>query len=206
MSIWRHMRGNPDRRRPGRKLALLSVTLVGVLALPVVVVASQNKNYSAEPLAGATEVPQRDTPARGEAKFQVHYDASGTTATSIDYHLNVANIENVFQAHIHRVTAIVPDPTVVNGGIVVWLYPSVAPVPGPVGQGRINGRIASGTITAANLVGTLAGQPLSALIAEMNAGNTYVNVHTNDGVAPTDTGPGDFPGGEIRHQVRHHGP
>jgi hypothetical protein len=27
-------------------------------------------------------------------------------------------------------------------------------------------------------------------------------VHTNDGVAPPDTGPGDFPGGEIRGQVR----
>jgi len=36
----------------------------------------------------------------------------------------------------------------------------------------------------------------------MRAGNTYVNVHTNDGVAPTNTGPGDFPGGEIRGQIR----
>jgi hypothetical protein len=27
-------------------------------------------------------------------------------------------------------------------------------------------------------------------------------VHTNDGVPPTDTGPGDFPGGEIRGQIR----
>jgi hypothetical protein len=27
-------------------------------------------------------------------------------------------------------------------------------------------------------------------------------VHTNDGVAPPNTGPGDFPGGEIRGQVR----
>jgi hypothetical protein len=35
----------------------------------------------------------------------------------------------------------------------------------------------------------------------MQSGNTYVNVHTNDGVAPTNTGPGDFPGGEIRGQI-----
>jgi hypothetical protein len=27
-------------------------------------------------------------------------------------------------------------------------------------------------------------------------------VHTNDGVAPPNTGPGNFPGGEIRGQVR----
>ena len=29
-------------------------------------------------------------------------------------------------------------------------------------------------------------------------GGAYVNVHTNDGVAPPGTGPGDLPGGEIR--------
>ena len=51
-------------------------------------------------------------------------------------------------------------------------------------------------------MGSLAGQPLSALIDQINAGNAYVNIHTNDGVAPTDTGPGDFPGGEIRGQIR----
>jgi hypothetical protein len=27
-------------------------------------------------------------------------------------------------------------------------------------------------------------------------------VHTNDGVPPPNTGPGDFPGGEIRGQIR----
>ena len=68
----------------------------------------------------------------------------------------------------------------------------------------ISGR--EGTITAANLVGPLAGHPLSDLIAEMRAGNTYTNVHTNDGVAPPNTGPGDFPGGEIRGQISEAGP
>jgi hypothetical protein len=32
----------------------------------------------------------------------------------------------------------------------------------------------------------------------MRTGNAYVNVHTNDGVGAVNTGPGDFPGGEIR--------
>jgi hypothetical protein len=27
-------------------------------------------------------------------------------------------------------------------------------------------------------------------------------MHTNDGVPPINTGPGDFPGGEIRGQIR----
>ncbi len=85
-----------------------------------------------------------------------------------------------------------------NGPIVVWLYPSTAPVAGPLGGGPINGTIAQGVITAANLMGPLAGRPLAELIAELQSGNAYVNVHTNDGVDPTNTGPGDFPGGEIR--------
>jgi hypothetical protein len=37
-------------------------------------------------------------------------------------------------------------------------------------------------------------------------GGAYVNVHTNDGVAPTNTGCGDFPGGEIRGQIETAGP
>ena len=42
---------------------------------------------------------------------------------------------------------------------------------------------------------------LDAVVAALESGNAYVNVHTNDGVDPIDTGPGDFPGGEIRGQV-----
>lgn len=34
-------------------------------------------------------------------------------------------------------------------------------------------------------------------------GQWYVTVHTNDGVDGTNSGPGDFPGGEIRGQLDH---
>jgi hypothetical protein len=61
--------------------------------------------------------------------------------------------------------------------------------------------VAAGTITAANLTGPLAGQPLSALVDAIEAGNTYVNAHTNDGVAPVTGEPGDIPGGEVRGQI-----
>lgn len=132
--------------------------------------------------------------ARGSAVFQL--DANGT---SLDYQLMVANIENAFMSHIHMA------PAGSNGSIVVWLYPSTTPTPGPLGAGRLDGVIARGTITAANLVGPLAGQPLSALVEAIQSGNAYVNVHTNDGVSPTNTGPGDFPGGEIRGQVEQRG-
>jgi hypothetical protein len=39
-------------------------------------------------------------------------------------------------------------------------------------------------------------------LPQIGSGATYVNVHTNDGVPPPDTGPEDFPGGEIRGQIR----
>lgn len=150
------------------------------------------------PLSGAEEVMPagvvNTSNARGNAIFQLSADG-----TSLSYKLIVANIENAFMAHIHRGAA------GTNGGIVVWLYPSTAPVAGPVGGGRIDGVIAEGTITAANLVNTLQGQPLSALVDLLQTGNAYVNVHTNDGVAPTNTGPGDYPGGEVRGQVEHRG-
>jgi hypothetical protein len=150
------------------------------------------------PLSGGEEVMPagvvNTSQARGNAIFQLSADGQ-----SLSYKLIVANIENVFQAHIHR------GPAGTNGGIVVWLYPSTTPGAGPLGGGRVNGVIAEGTITAANLVGTLAGQPLSALVELLSTGGAYVNVHTNDGTNPTNTGPGDYPGGEVRGQVEHRG-
>ncbi len=149
------------------------------------VVANGGKN-AAVPLSGAEEVPARPTRARGTAIFHLSEDG-----TALDYKLNVANIENVVQAHIHV------GAFGVNGPIVVFLYGLV-----PAGGGRVNGVLAEGTITAANFIGLLAGKSMDDLVAEILAGNTYVNVHTNDGVAPVNTGPGDFPGGEVRGQIR----
>ena len=59
----------------------------------------------------------------------------------------------------------------------------------------------TGIITAANLIGPLAGQPLEALIAAFDFGDPYVNVNTNDGIAPTNTGAGDFASAEICDQI-----
>jgi hypothetical protein len=153
-------------------------------------VAGLNRNWSTH-TNGSMEVPVRNTNAQGQAIF--HLSLSGT---QLDYKLIGSNIENAFMAHIHIGT---PG---VNGPIAVWLYPSTAPAAGPLGAGRHNGILAEGTITAANLIGPLANQSLSALVSALDNGTAYVNIHTNDGVAPTNTGPGDFPGGEIRGDVR----
>jgi hypothetical protein len=104
--------------------------------------------------------------------------------TAIDYWISVDNIQNVMMAHIHIGAA------GQNGPVAVWLYPASAPpvlIPGVVSR-----MIGSGTITPANFAGgPLAGQPLSALVNALNSGGAYANVHTSQ-----------FPGGEIRGQIR----
>jgi hypothetical protein len=62
--------------------------------------------------------------------------------------------------------------------------------------------VAEGTITADDFIGPLAGLTMADLVDEILAANAYVNVHTSDGVDPPNTGPGDFPGGEVRGQIR----
>jgi hypothetical protein len=167
-----------------KRLASVLVAGLMVIALAGPTTAATGAIYVTS-LSSAEEVPTNTSKARGAATFMVSDDG-----TSIEYRLVVANIENVVASHIH----IAPAGT--NGGVVTFLYGNA-----PAGGGPVNGVLATGTITAADLTGSLAGQPLSALIAAIEDGNAYVNVHTNDGVAPTNTGPGDFPGGEIRGQL-----
>jgi hypothetical protein len=159
------------------------------LAVVATAVGGLNQNYGTH-LKGQFEVPLNQSDAQGQAIFHLSDDGQ-----SIDYKLIASNIDNAFMAHIHMA------PFGVNGPIVEWLYPSTAVAPGPVGQGRHDGVLAEGTFTAANFVGPLAGHPMSDLLAAFAAGTAYVNVHTNDGIAPTNTGPGDLAGGEIRGQL-----
>lgn len=164
---------------------LLSALLALSPAIPLAAQPPAARNFVAHLDAGQ-EVPANSSIATGQAVFQLNADG-----TELSYRLIVANIENVTASHIHLA------PAGSNGAVVAFLYGSVPP-----GGGRIDGVIATGTITAANLVGPLTGQPFSMLVAALRAGTAYVNAHTNDGVAPTNTGPGDFPGGEIRGQVQ----
>jgi hypothetical protein len=139
-------------------------------------------------LSGDNEVPVRETQGQGQAIFRISDDE-----TSVDYKLIASNIDNVFMAHIHV------GPVGTNGPIVVWLFPSTTPnVTAPLGGGRTDGVLAEGHFTAADMVGPLKGHAFSELLAAMRSSGAYVNVHTNDGVDGTNTGPGDFPGGEIR--------
>lgn len=149
-------------------------------------VVANDGRHAAAALSGGEEVPARATRARGNAVFRLSDDG-----LSLAYKLNVANIENVVASHIHIGAA------GTNGPVGVFLYGNA-----PAGGGRVDGVLAEGTLAADDFIGPLAGSTMADLVAAMQAGNAYVNVHTNDGVAPTNTGPGDFPGGEVRGQIR----
>jgi hypothetical protein len=125
-------------------------------------------------LEGEEEVPPVDSDAKGAAIFRTSNDG-----TELNYRLIVANIEDVTAAHIHLA------PRGENGDIVAFLFNPETPT-----DGREFGILAEGTITSADLVGPLEGATLSELIDEMEAGNTYVNVHTVE-----------HPSGEIRGQI-----
>jgi spore coat protein A, manganese oxidase len=125
---------------------------------------------------GNNEVPSTGSVATGQANFTL--SANGL---SMHYVLQVSNITNATAAHIHTGAA------GVNGGIAVLLFP-VPPATAKVGS--FTGILAEGDFTAANMSGSLAGMPLSSLIAMMDNRTVYVNVHTTQ-----------FPSGEIRAQI-----
>ena len=133
---------------------------------------------------GAEEVPPVATPAT--AFLDMRLVGNGTR---LKFDLSGEGLSNVTAAHLHL------GARGEEGPPVATLF-EAAPGGGP---GR--GRIAKGEIRAEDLQGPLAGMTLADLVAEIEAGRIYLNVHTNDGVDPPNTGPGDFPDGEVRGQV-----
>jgi CHRD domain len=165
-----------------RMSVLISMLALALLALAPSAQAGDNFVVT---LSGDREVPPRDTQAVGVATFKLREDGA-----ALAFKVNVANLDNVVAAHIHC------GAVGVNGPIGVTLFMGA-----PAG-GRVNGTLAEGTITAPDPGNGCGWTDLAAVLAAIGSGDTYVNVHTNDGVEPPNTGPGDFPGGEIRGQIR----
>lgn len=137
-------------------------------------------NFTAR-LSGSQEVPPVATRAAGQAVFSVSDDRS-----EVRYKELVANIVGITQSHIHCGAA------GVNGPIVVFLFGFI-----PEGE-TLNGILAQGSFKEENIIprpdsaacpGGVA--TLEELLAKMEAGGAYVNVHTLE-----------HPGGEIRGQIR----
>jgi hypothetical protein len=165
-----------------KRFVAVSVLVVTALLLSTVLVNAAVQNYRAH-LSGKYPIPQRiDTQAKGQAIFLVK--GNGDT---MSYKLNVANIENVTMAHIH----LLPASGTGNGPIIAWLYPSAPPA--VLIPGTTNGPLANGTLNNNNILRDYNGDGtmnMADLIAAIEAGDTYVNVHTSA-----------YPAGEIHGPV-----
>ena len=121
------------------------------------------------------EVPAVVSKAQSQATFKLSGDGE-----RLSYKLNTSRIDGVRFAHIHL------GKRGANGPVVAFLLPPQSP-----STGVVSGRLASGSITAADLIGPLKGKPLSDLVEVMDAGAAYTNIHTDA-----------FPNGEVRGQTK----
>lgn len=160
-----------------RLLTLLGTiaVLVGVTSVVAVADTHYPDSVFTAHLSGENEVPAVDSEGTGFASVAVSEDG-----TSLDYRLYASGLDDVTQAHIHV------GAEGENGPPVAFLFgPEDPSVPA-------DGLLAEGTITEGDLIavdGVFDGT-MAELIALMEAGETYVNVHTDTN-----------PGGEIRDQL-----
>ena len=130
-------------------------------------------------LSGGEEVPAVTTTATGNATITVE-------GSQIVYRVDVANLANAVVSHIHVA------PEGVNGPVRLNLCGTPDGVPACVsGTGVL--------VEGAN--GNTEGITFDSLVSAIRAGNAYVNVHTDDGEDPPNTGAGDMGTGEIRGQI-----
>ena len=122
-----------------------------------------------------------------EAKVNIKLDRANDSAT---YILRVTEpIENLTQSHLHR------GAPGVNGPVAIFLYPAAPPM--QLIPGTTEGIVRKGEWTQANLCYTPTAPYCvngvgnwDAFIADLEAGNLYLNLHTTA-----------YPPGEIRGQV-----
>ncbi|MBK7903284.1 MAG: CHRD domain-containing protein [Proteobacteria bacterium] len=128
------------------------------------------------------------TPATGAIELRASADGK-----KIDYKITVNKLSNASQADLHIGAASQ------NGQPVVKLWPQGNAA---AKRGELTGVLVEGSFDASDFIGPMTGSPMSDLLEEIRTGNTYVNVHTYDGVDPPYSGPGDYRVGEIRGQLK----
>lgn len=151
---------------------LLLIIFILIIGLATAGIASQ-KSFKAV-LSGNEEAPAVKTMAKGEATFTLSDDGK-----ELMYKVMVSDIENVSAAHIH-------------GGKMGKNGPALALVDIKGKKvGKFSGTLAEGKITSNELLGPLKGKSVNDLVKEIEAGDTYLNVHTDK-----------HPDGELRAQIK----
>lgn len=153
-------------------------------AAPAIV---DNQDFPAE-LTGDQQNPPVATAAAGRALYNLRRNG-----TELFFHNRVSlPADQIVAGHLHLGA---PGE---NGPVVAFLFNDDTReqrifTAGPTRNGRVPTLLTriNGSLTGADLVGPLQGQPLDRLVAEIRAGNVYVNVHSQAN-----------PGGELRGQLQ----
>jgi hypothetical protein len=147
--------------------AIAGIAVSASLSLPSVFA---NHEFATN-MTGQQQVPPIDTQAIGEAIMVQDLLQNQT----VHYFVNVTGIQGVTQGHIHS------GAEGENGPIVVTLFNFDAP------QSDV---LQNGTFASTDLEGPMEGREIPDLLAAIQNGTTYVNVHTEQN-----------PDGEIRGQL-----
>lgn len=161
-----------------------ALALAALVAAPATTSADRDRgrhNFKAD-LEGFNEVPAISTTGEGEFEARLNHDR-----TALEFELSWEDLQggNVLAAHIHL------GQKDVNGGVSAFLCGGGGQAPC---QSSPSGT-AAGTITAANVIGPanqgIAAGEFDELLRALSEGVVYANLHTTQ-----------FPGGEIRGQVK----
>ena len=120
-------------------------------------------------LSPDNEVMDVESDAMGKAHFEVSEDGD-----TLEYWIHAEHLENATAGHLHS------GPAGEDGPVELFLFHNDEPM-------DYNGEVASGTLTADDLVGDLSWEEFSMALV---AGDVYANLHTEE-----------YPDGEIRGQL-----
>ena len=159
---------DPTRRTTLKALALLGVGAAGSTGVAAAQDGDTHEDHEDDDIYLAALTPQDGVESRafGVIAAQPRYDG-------VKFVLTVANLEDAFMAHIHE--------DEVLGPIAVWLY-EFQTQDDRLEEGRFTGHLDVGTITddviEEGRADEAESESVDDLIGKMNAGEAFVNVHT----------------------------
>lgn len=150
-------------------MALLFAAVLAVAGFAGSVFAAHEGQEFMAQLTPDQEPMEVESNAKGDAHIQFSEDGM-----SLEFTVNAQGLENTVAGHFHS------GAPGVNGPVEVMLFENGEPM-------DYNGEVATGTVTAEDLVGDMNWEEFTKAMVE---GNIYVNLHTEQ-----------YPDGEIRGQV-----
>jgi CHRD domain len=154
-------------------ILVLTVSVSTLFILSIIDQAYAVKRIYDAPLSGQNEVPPVQSSATGKAEF------TPPVNDTIKYRINITGISGATGAHIYS------GQVGENGEVIADLLTDTSK-----NNDVSYGMTIRGNLSDSSLKGSMQGKTLADLVAAMDSGETYVNIHTTQ-----------HPDGEIRGQI-----